>query len=308
MKIFDAFVHTGNPDFGLDFWYQNVAQWGYGDRYSTDVYVEQTKNFLDEHDNKDPFFLYLAFQAPHFPLQVPGKYTKNCKQKTEDRRLLCGTDIFSSCMSWQWEISSFDYLGMVNAVDSAIDEIVQYLKSKDLYDNTIIIFSSDVIYRSRKNNSATNCRFRMEALLTLEVTTGHCEEPSSHCGKEVRERTRSYIRLSTCNNTPSEKSSFYRRAQSPHPLFFRLFHVVDWYATILGMVGEDDIDVYGDGFNQWEMITKGTKGKRHSLVYNYPRPELGTDIFSGGGGAAIRFAPYCSTERLTTNLEWADTN
>uniref|UniRef100_A0A914VZN7 Sulfatase N-terminal domain-containing protein n=1 Tax=Plectus sambesii TaxID=2011161 RepID=A0A914VZN7_9BILA len=93
----DHYTHFSGPitrpmrelDFGLDFWYQNVAQWGYGDRYSTDIYVEKTKLFLEEHDKSDPFFLYLAFQAPHFPLQVPKKYTMNCKQKTEDRRLLC---------------------------------------------------------------------------------------------------------------------------------------------------------------------------------------------------------------------------
>lgn len=36
------------------------------------------------------------------------------------------------------------YLGMVNAMDRAIGKVVDELKELDLYENTIIIFSSDV--------------------------------------------------------------------------------------------------------------------------------------------------------------------
>lgn len=137
---------AGGPDFGLDFWYQNVAQWGYGGRYSTDIYVEQTKLFLEQHNRNDPFFLYLAFQAPHFPLQVPMQYTLGCKQKTEDRRLLCGTVIRNFRIT---DIYDFHlHLGMVNAVDAAVDEILHYLKANDLYENTVIMFSSDVIHEN----------------------------------------------------------------------------------------------------------------------------------------------------------------
>uniref|UniRef100_A0A914VN18 Sulfatase N-terminal domain-containing protein n=1 Tax=Plectus sambesii TaxID=2011161 RepID=A0A914VN18_9BILA len=141
----------------------------------------------------------------------------NCKQKTEDRRLLCG---------------------MVNAVDTAVGDVVQYLKANGLYDNTIIIFSSD-------NGGAVDFGGNNWPLRGAKFTLW-----------EGGTRTHGFV------HAPQHVQK--------HAVREDLFHVVDWYATIMAMAsGESDIDQYGDGYNQWDMITKGTKGKRNSVVYNY---------------------------------------
>ena len=63
-------------------------------------------------------------QAPHTPLQVPEIYTKSkkCSQYTKQRQLYCG---------------------MVLAVDEAVGEIVEALKAKNMWQNTLFIVSTD---------------------------------------------------------------------------------------------------------------------------------------------------------------------
>ena len=39
-------------------------------RYLTDVFTDEAVQFIDRH-HQEPFFLHVAFNAPHFPLQAP---------------------------------------------------------------------------------------------------------------------------------------------------------------------------------------------------------------------------------------------
>ena len=68
-------------------------------------------------------FLYLPFQAVHYPLQAPEKYIEPFKKLTKDKdRQTMG--------------------GMLGCLDEAVGNITQTLKDTGLYDNTIIIFST----------------------------------------------------------------------------------------------------------------------------------------------------------------------
>ncbi|KAI6225084.1 Sulfatase domain containing protein [Aphelenchoides fujianensis] len=58
--------------------------------------------------------------------------------------------------------------------------------------------------------------------------------------------------------------------------FFRLFHVVDWNPTLLGVAGSSEM-LYGDGINQWPSIAeKGTRRlRRTQFIYNIDTPASG---------------------------------
>ncbi len=92
--------------------------------YITDALSHDAVRFLKEASTRDqPFFLYLAYNAPHTPLEA----------KEEDMQR------FSSIQDKKRRT----YAGMVYAVDRGVGEIVEALKSSGSFDDTLIVFLSD---------------------------------------------------------------------------------------------------------------------------------------------------------------------
>ena len=102
------------------------------DEYLTDEFSKEAVKFIEK-NQKNPFFLYLAYNAPHGPLQATTKYLdrfdhiKNKKRKT--------------------------YAAMVSAVDDGIGGILEHLESLDIIENTMIFFLSDNGGPEPKNGS-----------------------------------------------------------------------------------------------------------------------------------------------------------
>ncbi|XP_013411686.1 arylsulfatase I-like [Lingula anatina] len=107
---------------GLDFWNNTRPDSTKNDTYATDIYVEQAIDIINKHNPSNPLYLYMAFQLPHEPLQVPAEFEglydnmPNGKRKT--------------------------YLAMVSALDAAVAKIHQALDDNGMFDNTVIVFSS----------------------------------------------------------------------------------------------------------------------------------------------------------------------
>lgn len=142
------------------------------DFYSSDYFTSRLIEFLETNpeDNR-PFFAYLAFSAPHFPLQAPqaeiAKYQGfygDGPEALRERRLarlrelgLVPQDavphpIVADTPEWgalDDEARAFSartmevYAGMVDRIDSNIGRLVDTLKQSDRFDNTVIIFLSD---------------------------------------------------------------------------------------------------------------------------------------------------------------------
>merc|ERR1712137_393756 len=91
--------------------------------YSMDLYNGRIQEIIANHDQKDPLFIYAAMQTPHLPLQVPQKYINMYPEDLEENRR--------------------SLLGMVTAMDEVIGDLVKSLKDSGMYDNSVIIFSSD---------------------------------------------------------------------------------------------------------------------------------------------------------------------
>ena len=90
--------------------------------YLTDALSRESVDFIERNSN-DPFFIYLAYNAPHGPLQATDKYLKRYDHIKEKNRKT--------------------YAAMVSAVDDGVGDIISKLKEKGIYDNTIIYFLSD---------------------------------------------------------------------------------------------------------------------------------------------------------------------
>lgn len=90
--------------------------------YLADAFTREAISFIERKKNQ-PFFLEVAFNAIHSPLQA----------KNEDM------DTFTHIEDIQRRI----FAGMLSSMDQGIGKIIQKLKDSGLYDNTIIIFISD---------------------------------------------------------------------------------------------------------------------------------------------------------------------
>lgn len=94
-------------------------------------------NFIEE--NKDrPFFMYYASPLPHLPLQVPQEYVDKYVKLFGDEKPYDGKKGY-----FPHRYPKAAYAGMISYLDDQVGEIVAKLKELGLYDNTLIVFSSD---------------------------------------------------------------------------------------------------------------------------------------------------------------------
>lgn len=140
--------------------------------YSTDAWTEFGLKFIDEAlAAEKPFFLYLAHNAPHFPLQARaediarfrGKYRKGWDKLSEERH---ARQIEMGLIDPSWgkaerpddvqawdslpeeEQDRFDhmmaaYAACVYAMDRSVGRLVTGLKERGQFENTLILFMSD---------------------------------------------------------------------------------------------------------------------------------------------------------------------
>ena len=92
------------------------------DRYMTDYLTDQALAGIRANRNR-PFFMYLAYNAPHTPLQaLKSDYEALAHIKDHRTRV---------------------YAAMIRALDRGVGKVMAELKAQGLDDNTMIIFSSD---------------------------------------------------------------------------------------------------------------------------------------------------------------------
>ncbi len=142
------------------------------DFYTTDANTDYAIEFLEEAKRKEsPFFLYLAYNAPHYPLHVKESDYRKYEERYDvgwdairkaryEKQLRLG--LFenvpklsprpSDVRAWdsldeadrRWESERMAaYAGMVDCLDQNIGRLVEHLKANDLVDNTLIMFCSD---------------------------------------------------------------------------------------------------------------------------------------------------------------------
>ena len=97
--------------------------------YSTELITKEAIRCIDAYEKEGPFMLYVAYNAPHTPLQAQEK----------DIKLY--TDKFDSLTPK--EQKKVTYNAMVSCMDRGIGAIVDALKKKGIMDNTFFIFFND---------------------------------------------------------------------------------------------------------------------------------------------------------------------
>lgn len=119
---------------GLDYYDYSICDHSYdqkwtddGTHYLTDRLSEYATDFISRQNEGTPFFLFLSYSAPHVFIVPRG----------------------DKLQKYMWKYGHFNgkynpyYAAMVESIDDGVGAIIKALKQKGLYDNTIIVFTSD---------------------------------------------------------------------------------------------------------------------------------------------------------------------
>ncbi|MHC4628110.1 MAG: sulfatase-like hydrolase/transferase, partial [Planctomycetota bacterium] len=106
-----------------------VRSWHRNDQYlteqghATDLITDEAIRII-ESDHEKPFFLYVAYSVPHFPLDEPEEWTSIYEGRVKD-------------------VSRLWYAASVTHMDAGIGRIVEAVDRKGIREDTLIVFVSD---------------------------------------------------------------------------------------------------------------------------------------------------------------------
>lgn len=95
--------------------------------HATDLFSQWSIDYInDRADKEEPFFLYLAYNAPHFPIQPPEEWLEKVKAREP-----------------QLSDKRAKNVAFIEHMDQGIGRVLASIKTAGIEDNTLIIFTSD---------------------------------------------------------------------------------------------------------------------------------------------------------------------
>lgn len=236
--------------YGYDMRDGTKVDWSANNTYSTELFARQAIDVVAKHDEDKPLFLYVALQAVHSPMEVPERYKEPYSFiKNNYRRT---------------------YAGMVACMDEAVGNITQAFQKSGLWNNTLLIFSTD--------NGG-------------EVLAGGNNWPLrgwKHSLWEGGMRGVGFV-----------SGPLATRGVTNHGLM----HVTDWYPTLVRLAGGNLNGTKPlDGFDQWDAISRGEASPRNEILHNIDVmfPSRGDCLYSDTFNNTIRAAIRVGDWKLIT--------
>jgi len=127
-------------------------------KHHTEIFGEAAVKFIENYKTEKPFFLYVAFKSPHDPRVMPDKYKAMYdtahiklpinflpKHPFNNGELIIRDEQLAATPRIPSEIKLHirDYYAMMTHMDEQIGNLIEALKAKGVYDNTIIVFAGD---------------------------------------------------------------------------------------------------------------------------------------------------------------------
>jgi arylsulfatase A-like enzyme len=123
--IFYWGMNRGGPgnDPTHDLWQDGEETWAHNGEYFTELMTRKTVAYIREAAQADePFFAYVAYNAPHYPMHAPKKYMDRFPDLPWDRQVMAA---------------------MLSAVDDGVGAIMDELDRQGVRENTLVVFMSD---------------------------------------------------------------------------------------------------------------------------------------------------------------------
>jgi arylsulfatase A-like enzyme len=120
--IYTDHMGRNEPDYDADNPITRGGQPVVETEYLTDALTREAVEFIDRHDDK-PFFLYLAYNAVHSPLQGADAYMKKFSHIEDIHRRI--------------------FAAMLANMDDSVGAVMKQLRKSGLEENTLVFFLSD---------------------------------------------------------------------------------------------------------------------------------------------------------------------
>ncbi|XP_077979359.1 arylsulfatase B-like [Glandiceps talaboti] len=201
----------------LDLHDNRLPDWSQNGTYSTYLYSDKAIDVITSHNQSKPLFMYLALQSVHGPLEVPDEYY----------------NLYPFIEQKNRRVKS----AMITAMDDVVRNVVTALEDFGLWNNTLLVFTSDNGGSIKPKHAGNNWPLRGTKNSLFE---GGTRIPSFVHGNML------------------EKTGYVNDG---------MIHAVDWYPTFVELAGgKTDPDI--DGINVWDMLSKGNPSPRTQFVYN----------------------------------------
>ena len=110
--------------------------------YCSDIFTDAALDFINK-NREGPFFCYLAFNAPHTPLQLPGAYEEMYANLSIDSAAYPSHDRPFPIMRDRDIVDARRVYGMVSNIDDNVGRLLEKLDEWDLDEHTIVVFLTD---------------------------------------------------------------------------------------------------------------------------------------------------------------------
>lgn len=198
--------------------------------YTTTLIGDDAVKHLNAQSAEQPFYLYLAFNAPHTPYQAPKEIIAKYSAIEDPTRRT--------------------YAAMVDCLDDNIGKVIAALDKKSLRDNTLILFHSD-------NGGTTNPMFAGQMANVSKIKLP-CDNGPWRDGKGSLYEGGS--RVVACANWPGKI-----KAQTVDGII----HAVDLYPTLAKLAGASTQKCKPlDGSDVWDVIAENKPSPRTEIIYN----------------------------------------
>lgn len=186
-----------------------------------DLQTNKVIEIIKKHDKNKPLFIYLAFNSPHLPLEPTAYWNEkyqNIKNTTKRK-----------------------YAAMVSHMDDSINKIIESLKEKNIYEDTLIWFMSDNGGWTEQNCGGENFPFKGGKISFYEGG----------------------IRVTSIIKWKNLK----KKIDSP-------IHVTDILPTLCSMTGIDLSNKNIDGFDISKIILEDLKIKERTIIHHLQKNNL----------------------------------
>eukprot|EP00043_Microstomoeca_roanoka_P012658 m.122869 g.122869 ORF g.122869 m.122869 type:complete len:533 (-) comp15556_c0_seq3:598-2196(-) len=243
---------TVTLNFGIDIWDTDQNAYGKNGTWSAQLYADAAVRVIQDnakqrqqHGSAPPLFLYVALHDTHAPTEAPSRLMALYNHTGEDAALKNG------------------FSAMVSAVDESVKNITDALKANNLWNNTLIVWTTD-------NGSPVEGNFTN----SCRNIVGDTAQPGCICGSNYPLRGSKGNNFEGGVRTPTIVSGPYLPAAMRGKRLDGMVHICDWYATFCNITGVDSSDPRGiaplDSINMWPYLSGAVQtSPRNFIVHDH---------------------------------------